>query len=362
MKNSILYIAFSLMAIHTFPQDTTYLDAFWVSAPKIDATYYRLFSEENGQWVERDYFIKNDQVQSQSFYKNRGKSKIIGAQTWWYENGQMSQRIPFEKGKRDGLAESWYENGQLEAKGLWKNNEKEGIWQYWYPGGAKKLEVDYTGDIKPLNFWLENGEQTLANGNGKIMEYYASGEKKYEGSVEDYHRTGNWKVFYPGGQMMESVIFEIDMTTGLHQYWYENGQLEYTGQRKDGKKTGEWHFYTEEGELAYTEYTNIQSPLFQAEYTLGNRPPVPLNMDKISKEIGFSNEALIGFQEGYIRVKVFIDKKGNYQKHKVVATGGYRFAQNMIEQHIHKVRFVPSIKNFEHTEGWVDMPFYFFRF
>jgi len=45
-----------------------------------------------------------------------------GIWEWFYENGNIVQRIPYKEGKKDGIEEGFYPNGNI----LWRTPYKEG--------------------------------------------------------------------------------------------------------------------------------------------------------------------------------------------------------------------------------------------
>jgi hypothetical protein len=57
----------------------------------------------------------------------------------YYANGQVEERITYEKGVRQGLWERYNENGALLAKGTYIRGKKSGRWERYYANGRLML-------------------------------------------------------------------------------------------------------------------------------------------------------------------------------------------------------------------------------
>ena len=57
----------------------------------------------------------------------------------YYANGQVEERITYEKGVRQGLWERYNENGALLAKGTYIRGKKSGRWERYYANGQLML-------------------------------------------------------------------------------------------------------------------------------------------------------------------------------------------------------------------------------
>lgn len=70
---------------------------------------------------------------------------------------------------RNGLFEEYYpETGQLHWRGAYKQGQPVGEWSYWYADGKPKQVIRYEADgLKFWQFWDDNGQQLLVNGNGE---------------------------------------------------------------------------------------------------------------------------------------------------------------------------------------------------
>lgn len=83
----------------------------------------------------------------------------------------------------------------------------------------------------------------------KEMEYYENGVLKMEGTMEDGHREGEWKCYFPDGKTQSTGFFHEGLRTGKASVYHENGNIYMEGHYKDNRHTGEWKYYDEQGYL-----------------------------------------------------------------------------------------------------------------
>ncbi|MCB0840860.1 MAG: TonB family protein, partial [Bacteroidetes bacterium] len=234
-------------------------------------------------------------------------------------------------------------------------------WEYWYENGQKKTVFLYDEEgEKVLNFWDEEGGKTVNNGEGTMVEHHENGQEKYRGQVTRFFRSGSWKTFYENGAKKEEVLFnEKGLASGVHQYWYPDGSLELWGMRKDGRKFGTWLYYNPEGKeeakfMFSPEDLSEENPI----YEMGERQPIPINMNQIKKLIGYPQSAYAKGQTGSVIMRVLVNPQGIVESYEAVEYEGLIF-KKAVEDHIEKLRFVPAIYHFYHSEFWVNIPFNF---
>jgi antitoxin component YwqK of YwqJK toxin-antitoxin module len=87
---------------------------------------------------------------------------------------------------------------------------------------------------------MKNGEFRLSSYEGILSVY---------GSIEDNRNIGEWKYFYPNGQLESIGNFTFDNPHGKWVWYYYNGNIKETGTFLNGKKTGTWYIYSWEGTL-----------------------------------------------------------------------------------------------------------------
>ncbi|MEM9835535.1 MAG: hypothetical protein AAF828_03480 [Bacteroidota bacterium] len=86
---------------------------------------------------------------------------------------------------------------------------------------------------------------------GDYRTYYEDGQQiKQQGQYLAGAMHGQWKKYYPNGQLAESVTFADNEENGPFEEWYENGQRKATGQYLDGdREHGQIRLFTEDGTL-----------------------------------------------------------------------------------------------------------------
>lgn len=353
-----LFASVCLMSSAT-AQDTTFFDVDWEISTKDHAVFYRTFNKENKQWVVRDHFLSNDQVQMLGYYESKKMEKRTGKWTRWHENGRMSSIHHYHQDLLTSESKSWDQSGHLISSGQYEADERTGEWSYWYPNGQMKSIVEFAEEKKYVHFWQANGEQILTKGEGKIIELHPNGSTFYEGSIKRYKRIGKWEVFYSDGQKMEEVYFDPrGLAVGLHQYWQPNGKIEWSGERRNGIMAGTWTLYNQDGEvrrkITFQGTKNYSNPVYQ----FGERPPIPLNMAEVRQDIGYPETARRQGQEGVVIVRVFVDKQGNYVSHTIVDYFGKTFLKT-VEKYIDNLSFLPAIRQHEKIVYYVNIPFNF---
>lgn len=87
---------------------------------------------------------------------------------------------------------------------------------------------------------IKNGEFRLSSYEGTISIY---------GNIKDNRNIGEWKYFYPNGQLESKGNFNFDIPHGKWVWYHYNGNLKETGTFLNGKKTGTWYIYSNEGTL-----------------------------------------------------------------------------------------------------------------
>jgi antitoxin component YwqK of YwqJK toxin-antitoxin module len=96
----------------------------------------------------------------------------------YYNNGKIKSVGILNESKREGLWKFYFEDGKLEKEISYLNGKHEGLWKEYYENGKVKEETLYKSGIGiVVNFWLENGEQTLINGTGYKIEKYGALER-----------------------------------------------------------------------------------------------------------------------------------------------------------------------------------------
>ncbi|KDN55439.1 hypothetical protein FEM21_15660 [Flavobacterium seoulense] len=139
--------------------------------------------------------------------------KFEGLRIDYYENGNKKQESNYIDNKLNGTQIKYYKNGNIKQKCNYADNKLAGQLTEWYENNQKKSEkiVNWNSDnkteeIKILQFWNTEGNQTVIDGNGQMegtdKEFFEKGEIK-NGEKEgiwngknlkkDYSYTENYK-------------------------------------------------------------------------------------------------------------------------------------------------------------------------
>ena len=100
-----------------------------------------------------------------------------------------------------------------------------------------------------------------------------------------------------------------------------------------------------------------QEPAIDA-FIFAEEEPRPVNMDDIKKLIGYPQIARDAGIEGSVVVRVLVDKKGNYSKHKII-NQVHPILAKAVEKHITRLKFTPAIQGGKPIQFWVNIPFNF---
>lgn len=100
-----------------------------------------------------------------------------------------------------------------------------------------------------------------------------------------------------------------------------------------------------------------QEPEINA-FIFAEEEPQPVNMDDIKKLIGYPQIARDAGIEGSVVVRVLVDKKGNYAKHRVI-NQVHPILEKAVTDHVNKLRFTPAIQGGKPIQFWVNIPFNF---
>ena len=115
---------------------------------------------------------------SDNFLKAKGHvrdGKKEGLWISYYPNGEKSRETNYEKGIENGSWIMWHENGNLYIEQTKVNGKTTGIWKEYYENGQIREVGEYFEDhYTPKDFWNEEGEQLLKNGNGKKIEKFGA--------------------------------------------------------------------------------------------------------------------------------------------------------------------------------------------
>ncbi len=116
----------------------------------------------------------------------------------YFDNGQLKEKMPYFKGKREGKMESFYESGQRNEIRFFKNNKKSKTHQAWWPNGSPRFV-----------YHLENGV--------------------FEGNCRDW---------YDDNSLFKDFNYKNGKEEGSQRMWNSDGSLKANYVMKKGRRFG----------------------------------------------------------------------------------------------------------------------------
>lgn len=155
MKKQLTVLSLALFFISSlsFAQgDTIWFDANWKKTTKDSARFYRKQPQpkKNGYWFQDYYISGKKQMEGLSLKKDT--EFYDGPVFWYYENGNVFQKVNYIKGYINGERLIYFENGKLKAKLLYSRGRKNGPTKEYYKDGRLKLHGNYR-DNKKIGTW-----------------------------------------------------------------------------------------------------------------------------------------------------------------------------------------------------------------
>ncbi len=194
---------------------------------------WEFYNEEGVLYRRSSYKLDNQHGSYQEFYPN-GKVSVTGkydngrqSELWeyYYQDGNLSQRGYYYLDQPDSIWEIFFSNGKLRSKGKFYRGEQRGVWTHYFEDGSLSAQMDYGGNGKLLikNMWMENGIQTVKDGNGKYTSYYPKGDNYETGTISKGQRFGLWKIFGTQRRLLEEGEFK-DQRYYLVNSWSFDGK------------------------------------------------------------------------------------------------------------------------------------------
>ena len=153
-----------------------YIDSFWKETTKEKHTYYRIIKDyflDKTEYRFEDYF-KSGKIQKEGNSDDKDNLSKTGLFKYYYENGNQSSEVSYEKGKEKGNYTNWYENGRKKLEGEYLTTEVETEPQY-----------------KINQFWSSEGKHEVIDGNGYFDDSDEKGSEK--GVLVNGFKNGTWE-------------------------------------------------------------------------------------------------------------------------------------------------------------------------
>jgi hypothetical protein len=124
------------------------------------------------------------------------------------------------------------------------NNQTAKTSQSTQPVTSNPARADTLARHKPAGVALvDNGMNIIKYDNGKV---------KMQGNSKNGSRDGEWKSFFPNGQLQSDEFFTAGKPDGKVIVYYENGKKMYEGENSNGELKGVWTYWDEKGKVTRT--------------------------------------------------------------------------------------------------------------
>lgn len=193
--------------------------------------------------------------------KKAGEATMIAKDTWdgeyneWFENGDPRVQTIFKAGKKDGKEIWWHESGQRRSVRTYKDGQKDGPAVGFFQDGSKEWECA----------WV------MGSPNGEYREFFPGGELKSIIHYRDGKRHGDLEVWYAADpdrglprRPARKKKFVNGLIEGASREWWSNGKLKKEASYKAGKLDGAMVAWDESGKetmrVAYKEGRPQKTP------------------------------------------------------------------------------------------------------
>lgn len=232
----------------------------FVGAGPTDATRTRSL----GEWT---FYHPNGKTMSTGRFNEDGEKN--GAWTYWYTNGNLSNRISYANGPKNGPSMSYDRYGNLVDSLDYTNNVRQGTGCLFYPGGGRSTcktakDDEWTGpasDVYPTGTTMWTYALTNDEADGPMKEFYPDGTLKFEGQYTKGKRTGTFTNYYINGNKADQYTFVDGLAQGPFTKWDQNGTVIEEGTWSKGMYTGENKEYDAWGTLRTLARFNDQGRL-----------------------------------------------------------------------------------------------------
>ncbi|MCL1088151.1 toxin-antitoxin system YwqK family antitoxin [Shewanella profunda] len=250
----------SLEAERYYDQGYEY-QAFWYHSNGV--LKQKMLADSAGKTIEE--FYESGQLAWREQFNPAGE--LHGEHVKWYPNGQLEEKIYFENGKEQGMANWYHDNGQLALEIYLENGLREGLFKSYYKSGVLSAEGQYKNNlsISPFTEYYENQQiqmylpHTQGYRDGTARWFYEDGTIRTISEYEVRDGQGYLKEssFYNKQGILESYQSHSNTRCG---YNLENNQREYYQQGIPDTRIE----YYEDGTIRWL-LTCIQDNLFTAK-------------------------------------------------------------------------------------------------
>lgn len=205
----------------------------------------------SGQWRITD--AKGQKV----FEMPYQDGKRDGLAVWFYPGEKIFRRMQFADNVPDGQLVQFDQRGKITRKEVYQDGKRiENRVTYYRPGNQKqeakiimrgRVELngeDQWWDAKPAEL-VVTGEDTE---QGPIRSWYQNGQAKMIGNLEEGSRVGRFIWWHQNGVKQSMGSYDSKgQKTGQWIWWHENGMKSIMGQYKQDEADGLWRQWDQDG-------------------------------------------------------------------------------------------------------------------
>lgn len=166
-------IAFVLFCTASFGQSSRqYLNKYKKEiASNDDARYYREIIDAGSDFVVKDYYLENEQLEMEA-HCSEVKPQLIFS----------------------GPYKTYYKNGILKEDGFYDEDKRQGVWKEFHDNGQQELEIFYNDRKSSYHqYWDASGKAYLVNGTGYFVRTSeVAANRHYE--IVDQELIGNYSI------------------------------------------------------------------------------------------------------------------------------------------------------------------------
>ena len=178
MKNTLLYLIALLAFSFTSPAQEykrSYLDSTFASTEEGKHTYFREIAKDSMKnWYRLKTFYKSGKIREDVRCSTAEGGFLDGPRLEYWENGNLKEKAVFVDRREMGTKQTWYENGKPQCVGRWEDSSENGS----------------RHDFLIVEYWDENGRQTIANSKGRYIKTDKTLHE--EGEIDKGVRVGKW--------------------------------------------------------------------------------------------------------------------------------------------------------------------------
>lgn len=279
--------------------------------------------------VKLRYFYMNNKLVGQGEFNNQSKNSFaVGPWKLFHENG-MVKAAGFidEKGKKNGVWNYYYDNGELQEKLTFTDDVKNGISEGWFSNKNKWYRENFVdGKIsgKAVTYFY-NG---LLKSEFNYMNGLLEGEQKYYDYKGNLTNTVNYKAdkadgksiaYYKNKKIKSESFYTNGSENSDYKEYYKSGKIQTEGKVVNGYKDGLWTGYFESGKInskttfSKGDYTGEFVEYYEngIESVRGNYTKKKLDGKIIYKDEDDKTYCIAEYEKGKLREIIFLDKAGN---------------------------------------------------